>query len=460
MKKKLLSLLLLAIPMLTFAQEKGLDQQIDEAFGNATGWFVDFIFYQIPFTDTISVYWVLFPLILGATYFTFYFNFINFRGFFTSINIVRGKYDGLEGKGEGKAIEVDGVFDDCQRMVKEAFVDDTLTSAYKFSSANSINIARLIPQSFYYFEAYKQLKDKSKEISFSIPSGNFGNLTAGLLAKKMGLPVKYFLAATNINNTVPEYLESGLYKARPSVQTISNAMDVGDPSNFSRMSDLYGSTWNMMQKDILGYSFSDQQTKEALIEIKDKFNYSADPHGAVGYLAAKAYLKKYPEDLQNMLRGKKELNVKTSHTNQYGTFNLDFDKESDGTITIFNDAGVFLKILEEATPRTIFIDELDIHLHPNLVKQIVEIFNSESLNKNNSQLIFTTHNTSLLSKGIFEREQIWFVDRNANQESELYSLANFSERKTDGKSYEKRYLERRYGAVPLLDELNGLIHNR
>ena len=172
-----------------------------------------------------------------------------------------------------KAIEVDGVFDDCQRMVKEAFVDDTLTSAYKFSSANSINIARLIPQSFYYFEAYKQLKDKSKEISFSIPSGNFGNLTAGLLAKKMGLPVKYFLAATNINNTVPEYLESGLYKARPSVQTISNAMDVGDPSNFSRMSDLYGSTWNMMQKDILGYSFSDQQTKEALIEIKDKFNY-------------------------------------------------------------------------------------------------------------------------------------------------------------------------------------------
>ena len=108
MKKKLLSLLLLAIPMLTIAQEKGLDQQIDEAFGNATGWFVDFIFYQIPFTDTISIYWVLFPLILGATYFTFYFNFINFRGFFTSINIVRGKYDGLEGKGEGEAIEVDG----------------------------------------------------------------------------------------------------------------------------------------------------------------------------------------------------------------------------------------------------------------------------------------------------------------------------------------------------------------
>ena len=108
MKKKLLSLLLLAVPILTFAQEKGIDQQIDEVFGNLTGWFVDIIFYQIPFTDTISIYWVLFPLILGAVYFTFYFNFINFRGFVTSINIVRGKYDALEGKGAGKAIEVDG----------------------------------------------------------------------------------------------------------------------------------------------------------------------------------------------------------------------------------------------------------------------------------------------------------------------------------------------------------------
>lgn len=108
MKKKFLSLLFLAVPFFTIAQEKGLDQQIDEAFGSATGWFVDFIFYQIPFTDTISIYWVLFPLILGAVYFTFYFNFINFRGFITSINIVRGKYDGLEGKGHAKAIEVDG----------------------------------------------------------------------------------------------------------------------------------------------------------------------------------------------------------------------------------------------------------------------------------------------------------------------------------------------------------------
>ena len=207
------------------------------------------------------------------------------------------------------------------------------------------------------------------------------------------------------------------------------------------------------------YDKESEENKNKILEFIQKADFAITDFSFKEKTYNDEDLKKYPEDLQNMLRGKKELNVKTSHTNQYGTFNLDFDKESDGTITIFNDAGVFLKIFEEATPRTIFIDELDIHLHPNLVKQIVEIFNSESLNKNNSQLIFTTHNTSLLSKGIFEREQIWFVDRNANQESELYSLANFSERKTDGNSYEKRYLEGRYGAVPLLDDLKGLIHN-
>ena len=169
-------------------------------------------------------------------------------------------------------------------------------------------------------------------------------------------------------------------------------------------------------------------------------------------------LKKLPKELQNMLEGKKTIDVKTTHTNQHGTFSLDFELESDGTRTIFNDAGLFLKVLEnDKMPAPIFIDELDIHLHPNLVKQIVEIFNSDKLNKYNNQLIFTTHNTSLLAKGIFEREQIWFIDRNKDQESELYSLADFSERKSDSNSFEKRYLEGRYGAVPLLDDLKELI---
>ncbi len=187
------------------------------------------------------------------------------------------------------ALEIDGTFDDCQSIVKSAFLDKDLNDKYRLSSANSINIARLLPQSLYYFEAYKQLKDKGRHLVFSIPSGNFGNLTAGLLAKRMGLPVGKFIAATNANDIVPEYLKSGEYAPKPSVQTISNAMDVGNPSNFQRMEDLYGSTWNSMKKDIVGYSYSDGQTKEAIKVIHDKYGYVMDPHGAVGYLALEAY---------------------------------------------------------------------------------------------------------------------------------------------------------------------------
>jgi len=200
------------------------------------------------------------------------------------------------------AVEVDGVFDDCQRLVKEAFLDEDLKQKYSFSSANSINIARLIPQSFYYFEGYKQAPHNDKDICFSVPSGNFGNLTAGLLAKRMGLPVKQFIAATNENKTFPEYLESGIYRARPSVQTISNAMDVGDPSNFSRMQDLYsvdnnlGSTWNNLKEDVKGYYYSDAQTAEALSRIKKETNYLTDPHGAVAYLACEDELKLSADD--------------------------------------------------------------------------------------------------------------------------------------------------------------------
>ncbi len=190
------------------------------------------------------------------------------------------------------ALEVSGTFDDCQALVKKAFLDQEVIAKLRLSSANSINIARLIPQSFYYFEAYKQVMPVHAPLVFSIPSGNFGNLTAGVLSKKMGLPVHRFIAATNANDVVPAYLESGQYSPRPSVRTLSNAMDVGAPSNFARMLDLYCSTWNMMREDILGYSFSDEETRIAMREIDKRYNYVIDPHGAVGYLALREYQKR------------------------------------------------------------------------------------------------------------------------------------------------------------------------
>ncbi|MFK8103531.1 MAG: threonine synthase [Saprospiraceae bacterium] len=193
-----------------------------------------------------------------------------------------------------RAIEVNGTFDDCQALVKQSFLDQALCKQLRLSSANSINIARLIPQSFYYFEAVKQLTDPSKPVVFSIPSGNFGNLTAGLIAKKMGLPVHQFIAATNANNVVPTYLNTGTYTPRPSVRTISNAMDVGNPSNFARMDEFYCSTWNNMTKDITGFSYTDEETRAAVQEIYEQYDYLIDPHGAVGYLALQAYTIKNP----------------------------------------------------------------------------------------------------------------------------------------------------------------------
>jgi threonine synthase len=188
------------------------------------------------------------------------------------------------------AIEVNGTFDDCQELVKRSFLDSDLNFSFRLTSANSINIARLIPQTFYYFEACKQVSS-SLPIVFSIPSGNFGNLTAGLMAKKMGLPVYKFLAATNINNIVPHFLSSGDFIPKNSVPTISNAMDVGNPSNFSRILDLYSSTWNNIIKDVEGFSFTDDQTRECIKNIKYNFNYILDPHGAIGYLSFKEFLK-------------------------------------------------------------------------------------------------------------------------------------------------------------------------
>ena len=195
------------------------------------------------------------------------------------------------------ALEVDGTFDDCQALVKKAFTDKEVNEPIRLSSANSINIARLIPQSFYYFEAFKQVAGQGKPVVFSIPSGNFGNLTAGLMAQKMGLPIEHFIAATNANDVVPEYLTSGAFTPRPSQRTLSNAMDVGAPSNFARMLDLYCSTWNNMRRDISGFGFSDTETKQAMREIKQRYNYIIDPHGAVGYLALRKYQETHPGHL-------------------------------------------------------------------------------------------------------------------------------------------------------------------
>lgn len=191
------------------------------------------------------------------------------------------------------ALEVDGTFDDCQALVKAAFLDKELNEQIRLSSANSINIARLIPQSFYYFEAVKQLGDTDKKVVFCTPSGNFGNLTAGLFAKRMGLQIQQFIAATNINDVVPKYLSTGFYSPKHSQRTLSNAMDVGDPSNFARMMDLHGSTWNNMKSEIRGFAFNDEETKGGMREVFKNYNYIIDPHGAVGYLALKEYQKEH-----------------------------------------------------------------------------------------------------------------------------------------------------------------------
>lgn len=185
-----------------------------------------------------------------------------------------------------RAIEVDGTFDDCQALVKQAFSDKGLNNALRLTSANSINIARLIPQTFYYFNAYAQLKREGKtDLIFSVPSGNFGNMAAGLLAWKMGLPVKQFLAATNENDTVPLFLETGIYQPKASVQTYSNAMDVGNPSNWVRIVDLFKDDPQQLKKLVTGYSFTDVETLEAVQRIFERFNYVVCPHTAISWLA-------------------------------------------------------------------------------------------------------------------------------------------------------------------------------
>jgi len=189
------------------------------------------------------------------------------------------------------ALEVEGTFDDCQRLVKQAFVDQDLKSKLFLTSANSINIARLIPQTFYYFYAFAQLINKDKPVVVSVPSGNFGNLTAGLIAKRMGLPIQKFIAATNMNHVVPDFFSTKVFKPMPSVSTISNAMDVGNPSNFPRMFDLYESVFDRLSADVVSYYFSDDETRSALQKVYKTSNYLMDPHGAIGYLGLNRYFK-------------------------------------------------------------------------------------------------------------------------------------------------------------------------
>jgi len=183
------------------------------------------------------------------------------------------------------ALEVNGTFDDCQRLVKDAFVDKELNAKLNLSSANSINIARLIPQSFYYANAYRQVKDKSRPVVISVPSGNLGNITAGLFAKKMGIPIAKFIGATNSNDVFTEYMKTAKFNPRKSVLTLSNAMDVGNPSNLERIIELYNGDIFKIREDIYSLSYNDQETIQGIKELYDKYNYVIDPHGAVGYRA-------------------------------------------------------------------------------------------------------------------------------------------------------------------------------
>ena len=228
--------------------------------------------------------------------------FLNMPGIRITILYPSGKVSDIQEKqlttlGQNiTALEIDGVFDDCQRLVKEAFLDAELNANMNLSSANSINISRLIPQSFYYFWAYAQLKKTGKPIVFCVPSGNFGNLCGGLIAKQMGLPVEKFVAATNANDIIPQYLTTGQFIPRASVSTISNAMDVGNPSNFQRLTDLYGNAFDDVKKDVVGKSYTDAETSAAMTEVYKNTDYILDPHGAVGYLGIKEYLEESGTD--------------------------------------------------------------------------------------------------------------------------------------------------------------------
>jgi threonine synthase len=188
------------------------------------------------------------------------------------------------------ALSVRGTFDDCQRLVKQAFADDALRSHVWLTPANSINLGRLLPQVFYYFLLARLISEDGRGPVVSVPSGNFGNLTAGLIAKRIGLPVSRFVAATNVNDAVPEYLESGRYEPRPSIATVANAMDVGAPSNFERVQALYNSDLGALRRDIVGYAYEDVQVTDEIKRVHQQHGYVLDPHSAIAWLALKDHL--------------------------------------------------------------------------------------------------------------------------------------------------------------------------
>jgi threonine synthase len=203
------------------------------------------------------------------------------------------------------ALEVDGTFDDCQRMVKQAFTDTELTKELFLTSANSINVARWLPQQFYYFLAYKQWADKLHPPVISVPSGNFGNICAGILANQSGLPVDHFIAACNVNDIVSDYLDTGVLQPRQAVPTLSNAMDVGNPSNFVRILEIFHHQFPELKNKLSSCSISDEETLATIKEIHEQHHYLLDPHGAVGYLALKKYLDAHPS--------KKGIFLETAH---------------------------------------------------------------------------------------------------------------------------------------------------
>jgi len=194
-----------------------------------------------------------------------------------------------------KALEVEGNFDDCQQMVKQAFADEEINRKLFLTSANSINVARWLPQQFYYFFAYKQWADKDHAPVISVPSGNFGNICAGILAKQSGLPVRHFIAACNVNDTVKKYLQTEIFQTQTAVPTLSNAMDVGNPSNFIRILEIFHHQFPDLAKNLSSYSISDEETMAIIKEVYERSNYLLDPHGAVGYLSLKRFLEKHPQ---------------------------------------------------------------------------------------------------------------------------------------------------------------------
>ena len=232
--------------------------------------------------------------------------FHNVPGIQVSILYPSGRVSELQEKqlttlgGNIRAYEVDGSFDDCQAIVKQAFVDAELNSLVSLSSANSINIFRLIPQGFYYVRAYGQVSKYGKPVVFSTPSGNFGNLSAGVMVQQMGLPITHFVASTNLNHIVPTYLKTGDYLPMASVATVSNAMDVGNPSNFIRLKRLYDDDYSLVKANITGYSFNNEATLAGMKQIHESFNYVTCPHTAIGIMGLQAYQQTVDKDVMGI----------------------------------------------------------------------------------------------------------------------------------------------------------------